>query len=95
MSSDVHEMDGNGEPPLVTLAARGDVSKSLTTGPNKGASPVWAAAFSGRSECPQQLLAAGCDVNACTDDGRSPLDIATANGHADMAQKLLSAGATK
>jgi ankyrin repeat protein len=77
------------------LAAGGDVSKTLTSGPNKGASPVWAAAFSGRSECLQQLLAAGCDINACTDDGRSPVDIATANGHADMVQKLLSAGATQ
>jgi ankyrin repeat protein len=77
------------------LAAGGDVSKSLTSGPNKGASLVWAAAFSGRSECLQLLLAAGCDVNACTDDGRSPVDIATANGHTHMVQRLLSAGASQ
>jgi ankyrin repeat protein len=46
-----------------------------------------------RLRCLQLLLAAGCDVNACTDDGRSPVDIATANGHAHMVQRLLSAGA--
>jgi ankyrin repeat protein len=76
------------------LAAGGDVSKTLTSGPNKGASALWLAAFSAHSECLLQLLAADCDVNACTDDGRSPLDIATAGGHADMVQQLLLAGAT-
>ena len=76
------------------LDARADISKLLTSGPNKGASALWAAAFSGRSECLDQLLAASCDVNARTDDGRSPLDIATAKGHAHMAQQLVLAGAT-
>jgi ankyrin repeat protein len=75
------------------LDARADILKLLTSGPNKGASALWAAAFSGRSECLDQLLAAGCDVNARTDDGRSPLDIATAEGNAHMAQQLVLAGA--
>ena len=70
------------------------VSKTLTSGPNKGASALWAAAFSGRVECLQQLLSAGCAVNACTDDGRSPMDIATAGGHVDMVQRLRLAGST-
>ena len=76
------------------LAAGGDISKPLTSGPNQGASAVWAAAFKGRSECLPQLLAAGCDVNACSDDGRSPVDVATANGHKEMVEDLLLAGAT-
>ena len=75
------------------LDARADISKLLTSGPNKGASALWAAAFSGRSECLDQLLAAGCDVNARTDDGRSPLDIATSKGHAHITQLLILAGA--
>ncbi len=78
----------------VLFADGGDVSKTLTSVPNKGASALWAAASNGRSECVQQLLTAGCDVNACTDDGRSALDVATAEGHADVVQDLLLAGAT-
>ena len=77
------------------LAAGGDISKSVTSGPNHGASAVWVAAFNGRSECLPQLLAAGCDVNACSDDGRSPVDVATAKGHAKMVEELLLAGATQ
>jgi ankyrin repeat protein len=75
------------------LAAGADVTKKLTSLPNRGASPLWVAAFEGHSECLQLLLAAGCDVNACTDDGRSPVDVATANGHSDVVQQLLLAGA--
>jgi ankyrin repeat protein len=105
--ADVNKADTQGATPVLKsaqyghavvlstlLAAGGDVSKTLTSGSNKGASALWVASFSGRSECLEQLLAAGCDVNARTDDGRSPLDIATAGGHADMVQQLLLAGAT-
>ena len=105
--ADVNKADDDGSTPVLTssqyghalvlsalLAAGGDVSKTRTSGPDKGASALWAAAFSGRSECLQQLLSAGCDVNSCTDDGCSPLDIATDGGHADMVQQLLLAGAT-
>ncbi len=64
----------------------------MTSGPNKGASPLWALAFGGRTECLEQLLMKGCDINLCTDDGRSPVYVAAEKGHADCILKLVSAG---
>ena len=64
----------------------------MTSGPNKGASPLWALAFSGRTECLEQLLLKSCDINLCTDDGRSPVYVAAEKGHADCILKLASAG---
>ena len=74
------------------LLAGGDVFQVLTSGPNKGASPLWALAFSGRTECLEQLLLKSCDINLCTDDGRSPVFVAAEKGHADCILKLVSAG---
>ena len=42
----------------------------------------------------QQLLAAGCDVKARSDDGRSAWNFATAGGHAVVVQQKYLAGAT-
>ena len=102
---DVNKCDNDGFSPIliasqfgqsaalgILLLAGGDVSHVLTTGPNKGASPLWALAFSGRTECLEQLLMKGCDINSCTDDGRSPVYVAAENGHADCILKLVSAG---
>ena len=74
------------------LLAGGDVSQLMTSGPNKGASPLWALAFSGRTECLEQLLLKSCDINLCTDDGRSAVYVAAEKGHADCILKLASAG---
>ena len=74
------------------LAAGGHASKSLTCGSNKGASAMLAAAFSGISECLEQLLAAA--AMSMRAPKPSAVDIAAANGHADMVQQLLLLGAT-
>jgi ankyrin repeat protein len=74
------------------MLAGGDVFQVMTSGPNKGASPLWALVFSGRTECLEQLLLKSCDINLCTDDGRSLVFVAAEKGHADCILKLVSAG---
>jgi ankyrin repeat protein len=79
-----------------SLLADGDGSQVMTSGPKKGASPLWALAFSGRTECLELLLMRSCDIHLCTDDGRSPVYVAAEKGHAECTLKcplkLVSAG---
>ena len=51
------------------------------------------AAFNGKLECVQQLLASGVDVNAVDYQGKSSLMRAAYAGHIECAEVLLAAGA--
>ena len=73
-----------------SLLADGDGSQVMTPGPKKGASPLWALAFSGRTECLELLLMRSCDIHLCTDDGRSPVYVAAEKGHAECTLKCTS-----
>ena len=78
-----------------SLLADGDGSQVMTSGPKKGASPLWALAFSGRTECLELLLMRSCDVHLCIDDGRSPVYVAdekSAECTLKCTLKLVSAG---
>ena len=55
--------------------------------------PLYAAAFCGKTQIVQMLLEAGADVHAATNKGQTPLFAAAQKGHAEIVKSLLQAGA--
>ena len=60
---------------------------------DQGATPLNFAAWHGRKEIAELLIAKGADVNAKDDNGRTPLYEAALNGHKEIAELLIAKGA--
>ncbi len=103
MSWDVEEKDGNGEAPLVALAARGgsgeDAELLVAAGADFAAtqandrSAMYFAAQQGHVEVIRSLVGVGANCNQKNRIGATPLWVASLNGHLGSVQALLEAGA--
>jgi ankyrin repeat protein len=71
------------------IAAGADVNRRHKC----GNTPLWEAAYHGRSDLVAILLMAGADPNICADDGSGPLHWAANNGHLAIVEQLLGCGA--
>ena len=56
--------------------------------------PLHVAAYAGRLQVVQQLIAAGANIEATDEEDRRPLHIAASRGHADIVEALCAAGAS-
>jgi hypothetical protein len=103
MRSDAKERDGNLEPPLVALAARGgsgeDVALLVAAGADVAAVAageqcgLYVAAQQGHVEMIGSLVRAGANCNQADWLGATPLWICSLNGHLGSVNALLEAGA--
>jgi len=77
----------------------GRVRTLITAGANVnrrhkcGNTPLWAAAYQGRTDLVAVLFEAGADPNIYGDDGSGPLHWASSNGHLAVVEQLLGRGA--
>jgi ankyrin repeat protein len=55
--------------------------------------PLHVAAFQGRKEMAEWLIARGADINAKTNEGKTALQYAKSNNHKDVADLLRKHGA--
>jgi ankyrin repeat protein len=103
MSSDANENDGNGEPVLVALAARGgsgeDVELLVAAGADVAAvgagkkSAIHCAGTQGHTEVIRTLVRAGANCNQPTGIGMTPLWMSCLNGQLGSVTALLEAKA--
>ena len=103
MSSDANETDGNGEPVLVALAARGgsgeDVELLIAAGADVAAvgadkrSAIHCAGEQGHAEVIRTLVRAGANCNQTTGKGATPLWVSCLNGQLGSLTALLDAKA--
>jgi len=103
MSSDAKEKDGNGEAPLVALAARGgsdeDVALLVAAGADVAAvndrkrCGLYLAAQQGHVGVIGSLVRAGANCNQADRSGITPLWGCSLNGHLGSVRALLEAGA--
>ena len=76
------------------LQSKADPDKRMTK-LNPGATPLYAAAFTGSMPCVKMLCEAGAAVNARTEDLKSPMLACCQEGHLELAMLLSSYGAER